>query len=88
MPTTTVNAPESRDSRPSIVWTGDRALICRHGVFGGRMAEVVILRFFAGLSVEETARAMCLSERTVKREWAVARAWLFEALRDSDGARG
>lgn len=43
-------------------------------------AEVVRLRFFAGLSVEETAMAMSLSERTVKREWAFARAWLFDAL--------
>jgi len=48
-------------------------------------AEVVRLRFFAGLSVEETARATGLSERTVKREWAFARAWLFAAL-DGTGA--
>ena len=47
------------------------------------MAEVVHLRFFAGLSVEETAKALEVSERTVKREWAVARAWLYEALRES-----
>jgi RNA polymerase sigma factor (TIGR02999 family) len=43
-------------------------------------ANVVRLRFYAGLSVEETAKAMDISERTVKREWAFARAWLFEAL--------
>jgi RNA polymerase sigma factor (TIGR02999 family) len=49
-----------------------------------RMAEIVRLRFFAGLSVEETARALDVSERTVKREWAVARAWLFDAMRESD----
>ena len=48
-----------------------------------RMAEVVHLRFFAGLSVEETAKALEVSERTVKREWAVARAWLYEALREA-----
>ncbi len=47
-------------------------------------ADVVRLRFFAGLSVEETAHATGLSERTVKREWAFARAWLYEALRESD----
>ena len=41
-----------------------------------RMAKVVDLRFFAGLSVEDTARALDISPRTVKREWAVARAWL------------
>lgn len=43
-------------------------------------ANVVRLRFYAGLSVEETAKALDISERTVKREWAFARAWLFEAL--------
>ena len=48
-----------------------------------RMAEIVRLRFFAGLSVEETAKALDVSERTVKREWAVARAWLYEAMRES-----
>jgi RNA polymerase sigma factor (TIGR02999 family) len=45
-----------------------------------RAAEVVKLRFFAGLTVEETAQALDLSERTVKREWQFARAWLFQAL--------
>lgn len=45
-------------------------------------ADVVRLRFFAGLSVEETATALQLSERTVKREWAFARAWLYAALSD------
>ena len=48
-----------------------------------RAAGVVRLRFFAGLSVEETAEAMGLSTRTVKREWAYARAWLFDALRSA-----
>lgn len=43
-------------------------------------ADIVRLRFFAGLSVEETAAMLDLSERTVKREWAFARAWLFNAL--------
>ena len=45
-----------------------------------RMAEVVKLRYFAGLGVEETATAMNVSPRTVKREWAVARAWLYERM--------
>jgi RNA polymerase sigma factor (TIGR02999 family) len=46
-----------------------------------RLARVVELRFFGGLSVEETAAVMDLSERTVKREWQKARAYLFDALR-------
>ena len=47
-------------------------------------AHVVKLRFFAGLSIEETAAAMRISESTVKRHWAYARAWLFDALREED----
>jgi RNA polymerase sigma factor (TIGR02999 family) len=43
-------------------------------------AEVVRLRFFAGLSVEQSAEALNLSARTIKRDWAFARAWLHQAL--------
>jgi RNA polymerase sigma factor (TIGR02999 family) len=49
-----------------------------------RAAEVVRLRFYAGLSVEETAEAMGVSERTVMREWAYARARLYQLLADDD----
>jgi RNA polymerase sigma factor (TIGR02999 family) len=45
-----------------------------------RAALVTRLRFYAGLTVEETAQAMKLSERTVMREWAYARVWLHNAL--------
>jgi RNA polymerase sigma factor (sigma-70 family) len=41
-----------------------------------RQCRVVECRFFAGLSVPDTAEALGLSEATVKRDWAVARAWL------------
>ena len=44
------------------------------------LAKLVRLRFFAGLSVEETARVMEVSEPTVKRRWRVARTLLFDAL--------
>ena len=43
-------------------------------------ARVVELRFFGGLSVPETAEALGVSAATVKRDWAVARAWLFRRL--------
>jgi RNA polymerase sigma factor (TIGR02999 family) len=43
-----------------------------------RMAEVVKLRFFAGLSIDETARAMGVSDRTVRREWTFAKAWFTQ----------
>ncbi|MGE3181431.1 MAG: ECF-type sigma factor [Phycisphaerae bacterium] len=45
-----------------------------------RQAQIVELRFFGGLSVEETARVLDLSPRTVKADWKVARAWLSEEL--------
>jgi RNA polymerase sigma factor (TIGR02999 family) len=45
-----------------------------------RKARVVTLRYFAGLSVEETAAALDLSPSTVKNEWAFARAWLHREL--------
>ncbi len=44
------------------------------------VAQVVDLRFFAGLSIEQTAEAMDLSVRTVNRHWAFARAWLYQQL--------
>jgi len=46
-------------------------------------AAVVHLRFFAGLSIEQTARVLDTSPRTVSREWAFARARLYELLSDS-----
>jgi RNA polymerase sigma factor (TIGR02999 family) len=46
-----------------------------------RQAQVVEMRYFAGFTVEETAQAMELSPKTVKREWAAARAWLHAELR-------
>jgi RNA polymerase sigma factor (TIGR02999 family) len=45
-------------------------------------AEVVKLRYFAGLSMEQIAAALDLSVRTVNRHWAYARAWLFQQLND------
>lgn len=44
--------------------------------------RIIELRFFAGLSVEETAEVLKRSPRTVKREWRLARAWLYRELRD------
>jgi DNA-directed RNA polymerase specialized sigma24 family protein len=46
-----------------------------------------MLRYFAGLSVEETAAALDLSAATVKNEWAFARAWLFRVLGSSSVPR-
>ena len=53
----------------------------------GRMARIVRLRFFAGLGVKETAAALGLSDRTVRREWALARAWLHRELSGGAGRK-
>lgn len=44
--------------------------------------RIIELRFFAGLTVEETAHVLGRSPRTVKREWRLAKAWLFRELRE------
>ena len=54
-------------------------------VLDPRVARIVELRFFGGLSLDDTALALDVSRRTVAREWALARSWLhkrLEALRD------
>jgi RNA polymerase sigma-70 factor, ECF subfamily len=48
-----------------------------------RKARVIELRFFAGLSVDETAEVLKVSSDTVKRDWKLARAWLLAELSDS-----
>ena len=45
-----------------------------------RKARVVELRFFGGLTVEETAEVLEISEETVTRDWTVAKTWLFREL--------
>lgn len=47
-------------------------------------ARIVELRFFAGMTVEEIAYVLQRSARTVRREWRLARAWLFRELRGVD----
>ncbi|MBL8219063.1 MAG: hypothetical protein JNL62_07530 [Bryobacterales bacterium] len=53
-----------------------------------RAARVIELRFFAGLTDEETAAALEISRATVRREWDYARAWLWAELTDSRQNRG
>ncbi len=45
-----------------------------------RQCQIVELRFFGGLSIEETAEAVNMSSATIKREWATARLWLYNAM--------
>lgn len=78
-----VLAPSS-DVHPVDALALDRALT-RLEAFDPTQARVVELRFFGGLSIEETASVMEVSTGTVKREWAVARAWLYRELEGEGG---
>jgi RNA polymerase sigma factor (TIGR02999 family) len=53
-----------------------------------QQSRVVELRFFAGLSIEETAEVLKISSATVKRDWTTAKAWLFRDLSRKAGAGG
>jgi RNA polymerase sigma factor (TIGR02999 family) len=50
-----------------------------------RQAKIVELRFFGGLSIEETAEALHISPATVKREWVVAKTWIRRSLTAGTG---
>ena len=49
--------------------------------FDPAQAKIVELRYFGGLTIEETAEVVNISPATVKREWAMARAWLYERIK-------
>jgi RNA polymerase sigma factor (sigma-70 family) len=55
-------------------------VLSRLAAFDPEQAQIVELRYFGGLTVEETAEAVGVSPATVKRQWAMARAWLKQAL--------
>jgi RNA polymerase sigma factor (TIGR02999 family) len=52
--------------------------------FDARKAQIVELRYFGGLTVEETAEALAVRPKTVLREWGLAKAWLKRELRPKD----
>jgi RNA polymerase sigma factor (TIGR02999 family) len=49
--------------------------------FDERLAKIVEMRFFAGMTEEETGDVLGISVRTVKRDWRMAKAWLYQELR-------
>lgn len=73
------DAPEPARAPGVDVLALDQALE-RLSALDARQAQVVEMRYFGGLSAEETAAALGISIPTVKRDWALARAWLFRAL--------
>src|SRR5438132_14405567 len=66
------------DRDPNLVAL-DEALT-RLAAMDPRKSEVIELRFFGGLTVGETAEVMKIADRTVERDWRVARAWLYSEL--------
>ncbi len=69
----------ARTSDPVDVLTLDQALGELEAI-DARQARVVELRFYGGLTLEEAAEALELSPATVKREWSMARAWLYRRV--------
>jgi RNA polymerase sigma factor (TIGR02999 family) len=67
--------------RPADVVALDEALTSLAEI-DPRKSQVVELRFFGGLSIEEIAAALGISERTVKRDWTMAKLWLLRALKN------
>ena len=63
------------------------AALTRLAILDPRLGELVVLRFFGGLTVEEAAGVLAVSAATVKRDWTRARAWLFRELRPLSGVR-
>jgi RNA polymerase sigma-70 factor, ECF subfamily len=60
--------------------------LTRLAAFDPRGARVVELRFFGGLSVDETAHVLGVSEKTVKRDWAAAKVWLLREMKRGGGS--
>ena len=74
--------PDLSDGRAVELIALDDALKTLNGI-DARKARVVELRFFGGLSVEETARVLAVSPETVMRDWKFARSWLHTELSNS-----
>lgn len=84
---TLAEAEQVGTSRPPDLLAVDQALEALARM-DKRKAAVVELRFFGGLTVEETAGVLGLSPETVGREWRRARAWLYQELSDPSGCPG
>ncbi len=74
-------------TRPVDVLALDDALVAL-SEFDPRKGQVVELRYFGGLSVEETAAVLGISPETAKRDWKMAKAWLFGELTGKTGKKG
>ncbi len=71
-------------AQPDVDLIGLNAALDRLAELDPRQSRIVELRFFAGLSLEETAEVTHLSIATIRREWISARAWLFREMSADD----
>ena len=79
---------ESPSGRPDVELIALEDALQRLAVLDERKSKVVELKFFGGLTIEEIAEVLQVSGATVEREWAFARAWLYDAIEGSDGTGG
>jgi RNA polymerase sigma factor (TIGR02999 family) len=78
-----IAVPQNRDMELIAV---DDALLSLSR-FDPQQARIVELRFFGGLSIEEAAEVMGISQSTVKRDWALAKAWIFHTLSNREATQ-
>jgi RNA polymerase sigma factor (TIGR02999 family) len=75
------DAARAADERADMLLALDDALT-RLAKLDERLSRVVECRFFAGFTEEETAEALAITPRTVRRDWVKAKGWLYQALRE------
>ena len=76
-----VDPPAADSARPFEELLAVNEVLDRLVAIDARQARIVELRYFGGLTEEETAEVLKISTRTVKRDWTVAKAWLYAELR-------
>lgn len=72
-----IDVPSAKDDEILAI----NEILDRFALIEPRKAEVVKLRYFVGMTIEETAEALGISTPTAKRDWIFARAWLFRELK-------
>lgn len=82
-PRITLNEQLAANPEPPVDLDALDEALTRLAALDAQQARIVELRFFGGLSIEETADALDVSPATIKRHWAVARAWLARELHSS-----
>ena len=76
---------EAPSGRPDVELIALEDALQRLAALDERKGKVVELKFFGGLTIQEIAEVLQVSDATVEREWAFARAWLYEAIEGKEG---